>query len=78
MLADHRQTITHAAHSGPHLEALAVLLEAVALLALAALPVGQRVRALRELVREGGWVTLLDADPFRSHLLHAQQRQPCM
>jgi hypothetical protein len=51
------------------LVALAVLLQAVALLALAALPVGQGVCALRELVRKRVGVPLLDVDALRHHLL---------
>jgi hypothetical protein len=54
----------------PHLEALAVLFEAVAALALAALAVGQRVSAgSRQLVDEGVGVALLDVLTARKHLL---------
>jgi hypothetical protein len=54
----------------PHLEALAVLFEAVAALALAALAVGQRVCTGRcQLVDERVGVPLLDVLTARKHLL---------
>lgn len=53
----------------PHLEALAVLFEAVALLALAALAVGQLIGVLCELGGEGGRVALLDVAALGHDLL---------
>jgi hypothetical protein len=58
------------------LVAFTVLLQAVALLALAALAVGESVSTLRQLVGKGVGVTLLDAHALCHHLLQtaAQHR----
>jgi hypothetical protein len=55
--------------SATYLVTFTVLLQTVALLALAALAVGECVSALRQLVCEGVRVALLDAHALRHNLL---------